>query len=193
MVLAVICLASSAVLAQSASPAPSYNDAVKTCEGCHGSGGDSAGPSTPRLNGQKADYIIARLRDFLDPAKEAPHASYMVHAAKNVPESAKLEVAKYFANQVPTEASPTAQESSGKHIFDSGYPPNQNPACVSCHGSHGEGRGAVPRLAGQHGDYLRNQLWTFRLKLRKNTLMHANIRQMSSGQIDALVTYLANN
>jgi len=193
MVLAVICFASSAVFAQSASPAPTYIGTVKTCEGCHGSRGDSAGPSTPRLNGQKADYIIARLRNFLDPSKEAPHASYMVHAVRNIPESVRLEVAQYFANQTPTEASPTALESSGQHIFESGNPANQIPACMSCHGSHGEGRGTVPRLAGQHGEYLRNQLWTFRLKLRKNNIMHANIRQMSSGQIDALVSYLANN
>lgn len=166
---------------------------VTACEGCHGSGGDSAGPSTPRLNGQKDAYIIARLQDFLDPTKEAPHASYMVHAVKDIPDSSKAEIAQYFANQRPTEPSPTSQESSGQHIFEIGYPADNIPACQSCHGPHGEGRGAIPRLAGQHAVYLRNQLWTFSLRLRQNNVMHANIMQMSSGQIDALVTYLANN
>jgi cytochrome c553 len=194
MALAIICMGSSAALAQqSASPAPGYMGTVKTCEGCHGLGGNSAGPSTPRINGQQAEYIIARLQDFLDPTKEAPHASYMVHQVKNIPDSAKAEIAQYFANQMPTEPGPTAQESSGQHIFERGYPADNIPACQSCHGSHGEGRGAVPRLAGQHADYLRNQLWSFSLRLRQNNVMHANVMQMSSGQIDALVTYLANN
>lgn len=194
MALAIICLGSSAAFAQqSASPAPTYMGTVKACEGCHGSRGDSAGPSTPRLNGQKAEYIIARLQDFLNSTKEAPHASYMVHVVKDIPDSSKAEIAQYFANQIPTEPSPTSQESSGQHIFESGYPAENIPACQSCHGSHGEGRGAVPRLAGQHADYLRNQLWTFSLRLRQNNVMHFNIMRMSSGQIDALVTYLANN
>ncbi|MDR3562618.1 MAG: cytochrome c4 [Negativicutes bacterium] len=194
MALAIMYLGSSAAFAQqSASPAPTYMGTVKTCEGCHGSGGHSAGPSTPRLNGQKAEYIIARLQDFLDSTKEAPHASYMVHAVKNIPDSSKAEIAQYFSNQIPTEPNTTSQESSGQHIFESGYPADNIPACQSCHGSHGEGRGAVPRLAGQHAGYLRNQLWTFGLRLRQNNVMHANIMQMSSGQIDALVTYLANN
>ena len=28
-------------------------------------------------------------------------------------------------------------------------------ACQACHGEHAEGMGAMPRLAGQHGDYLK--------------------------------------
>jgi cytochrome c553 len=194
LALAIICLGSCAAIAQqSVSPTPTYMGTVKTCEGCHGSKGDSAGPSTPRLNGQKLEYIIARLQDFLDSTREAPHASYMVREMKNLPDSSKAEIAEYFANQIPTEPSPTSQESSGQHIFESGYPAANIPACESCHGAHGEGRGVIPRLAGQHADYLRNQLWTFSLRLRQNNVMHANIMQMSSGQIDALVTYLANN
>lgn len=193
MALAFIYSASYAAIAQqSASSAPIYMDMVKTCEGCHGSGGDSAGPSTPRLNGQKAEYIIARLQDFRDFTKEAPHASYMVHAVKNIPDSSKAEIARYFSDQKPTQPGTASRESSGQHIFESGYPADNIPACHTCHGSHAEGRGAIPRLAGQHAQYLRNQLWTFSLRLRQNKVMHANIMQMSSGQIDALVTYLAN-
>lgn len=136
---------------------------------------------------------MARLQDFLDASKETPHASYMVHVVKDMPESSKVAIAKYFANQKPTDPSPTSQESSGQHIFEIGYPAFNIPACQTCHGPRGEGHGAIPRLAGQHAEYLRNQLWSFSLKLRKNAVMHANIMQMNSGQIDALVTYLANN
>jgi len=84
LALAIICLGSPAAFTQqSASPAPTYIGRVTTCEGCHGSRGDSAGRSTPRLNGQKAECIIARLQDFLDSTKEAPQASYMVHVVKD--------------------------------------------------------------------------------------------------------------
>lgn len=191
--LAIALLATSPACAQqSASPTAAYPGTVRTCEGCHGLRGDSAGPSTPRLNGQRAEYIISRLGDFLDASKEAPHASYMVHVVKNASNNSNAETAQYFASQSATEPSLGAQESSGQHIFENGYPANNIPACQSCHGPRGEGVGAVPRLAGQHADYLRNQLWVFSLNLRKNSVMHANIMQMTSGQIDALVTYLAN-
>jgi cytochrome c553 len=67
------------------------------------------------------------------------------------------------------------------------------PACQACHGDHGEGNSVIPRLAGQHAYYLKSQLEAFRSTLRENDVMHANTKDMTNSQIEALVSYLAND
>ncbi len=64
-------------------------------------------------------------------------------------------------------------------------------ACQQCHGPRAEGHDATPRLAGQHADYLKNQLWNFSLRMRENNLMHPNTKMLSESEINALVSYLA--
>ena len=47
--------------------------------------------------------------------------------------------------------------------------------------------------AGQHGDYLKVQLENFRSLLRTNQVMHANTKDMTDSEIEAVVSYLAND
>ena len=67
------------------------------------------------------------------------------------------------------------------------------PPCQACHGAHGEGNGVVPRIAGQHADYLKKQLEAFRSTLRESDVMHANTTNMTDREIEAVVSYLAND
>ena len=98
-------------LAQAASPPP---DVIKSCESCHGAGGNSTVASTPRLNGQQEAYIVARLKDFLDITRETPHATYnMWQVVSNLSDDTRTAVARYFAGQPPAEPSPGAQAAAG--------------------------------------------------------------------------------
>jgi hypothetical protein len=63
---------------------------------------------------------------------------------------------------------------------------------LACHGDQGEGNGEIPRLAGQHTDYLKTQLEDFRSLVRNNDVMHANTKDMTNREIEAVVSYLAN-
>ena len=67
------------------------------------------------------------------------------------------------------------------------------PPCQTCHGAHGEGNSIIPRIAGQHGDYLKKQLEAFRSTLRESDVMHANTKDMTDTEIEAVVSYLAND
>ncbi len=191
---ALISLGGSAALAEQADLPMRPSDTVRICEGCHGPGGDSTVSSVPRLNGQQAAYILARLQDFQNPAKEAPHASHnMPQEVVNLPEVSRAAISRYFSDQTPTPANSSFVESAGQLLFETGYPSADIPACRSCHGAHGEGAGSVPRLTGQHAEYLEDQLWVFKFGLRQHAVMRANTNKMTSEQIHALVTYLANN
>ena len=86
-----------------------------------------------------------------------------------------------------------ALAAEGQKIFESGAPADGVPPCQACHGAHGEGIAAVPRIAGQHADYLKKQLEAFRSTLRENAVMHANTTNMTDREIEAVVSYLAND
>lgn len=181
----------SAALAQGAGD---LSATVKICESCHGAGGNGTVATTPRLNGQQHDYIAKRLRDFLDVTRETPHATYnMWQVVANLSDAARSGLADYFSRQAPTQPKPGAQAALGARIYQNGVPAKNIPACQSCHGPAGEGRGAIPRLAGQHAEYLKTQMWVFSFQLRENDIMHPNTQNMDGAQIDAVADYLAGD
>lgn len=65
------------------------------------------------------------------------------------------------------------------------------PACMSCHGSSGEGLAAAgfPRLAGQSAAYLEKQLHAFAGGQRVNPQMQAVASALSDSQIRAVAAY----
>ena len=164
-----------------------------SCQGCHGAGGDSPSGSVPRLNGQQAGYIATRLHDFLDPTREDPHATKTMWGVVTKLDSATFpEIAAYFASQTPTPRGGGASRAlEGKRLFAHGAP--GIPVCQSCHGAGGEGNGSVPRLAGQHREYLTNQLQRLQLGLRFSDVMHPTLKAMSDAQAAAIVAYLGKD
>jgi cytochrome c553 len=104
----------------------------------------------------------------------------------------KAAVADHFSHQAPTSARPqTAKLAAiGKRLYVSGDSATGVQACQSCHGANAEGQGNVPRLAGQHRDYLKTQLWDFNFATREHTVMNGNAMKLNPDQIDGLVAYL---
>ena len=169
--------------------------ATTTCQDCHGPKGDSLSATFPRLNGQQADYIGAQLKNFRDHSRSDPHAqAYMWGMASQLDDAIIVELGKYYAQQTPTPPQSGGElAAEGKKIYLNGAPAQSVPACVTCHGAHAEGSSIIPRLAGQHADYLKKQLEAFRSTLRDSDIMHANTKDMTDSQIEALVSFLAND
>jgi cytochrome c553 len=172
--------------------AHNFAGGVEACEGCHGPSGDSESNFVPRLNGQQADYIISRVVQLLDLPSQAsgPEVSRL---AAQLDREALDSIARYFSRQSPTPRKPGQLAAVGQRIYDNGDPARFVMACKSCHGATGEGHGAVPRLAGQHANYLEAQLRLFSSEQRENRLMHFNTLDLSDDDIDALVSYLAGD
>src|SRR3974390_894577 len=138
------------------------------CQSCHGQRGESTSQSVPRLNGQQADYMKKRLRSFLDPGSQDPHATdAMWSIVRSVDDATLAEIAVYFAKQSPSppdRRGPLA--AAGARLYENGDRMAYIPACQACHGPQGQGRGTAPRLAGQHAAYLTSQLERLPLGLR---------------------------
>ena len=172
--------------------APQTAEGIARCERCHGAGADSPATFIPRLNGQQADYIVKRLKDFTQPVPQGPHAiETMSAAAPEAPEASRAAIAAYFARQKPMTAAPGRLARQGRQIYEQGIDAQNVVACSRCHGADARGHDAIPGLMGQHADYLKTQLWLFHFPLRASRLMHENTEYLTADQVDALVSFLA--
>ncbi len=165
---------------------------VRSCEVCHAESARQA--DTPRLNGQQRDYLLLRLKEFLDPTRGTPHSNRMMWPnATRISDDQAAQLATYFSRQVPTQANgfgPVAEK--GAAIYQHGDTPDI-PACATCHGPKGEGLGQTPRIAGQREDYLVGQLQAFSVTARVGSPMNHHAWDMTLDQIRALSAYLAHN
>lgn len=174
---------------------PAAGNAAKGCEFCHGAQGNSSYDLIPRLNGQQSDYLMARLKDFGHVTPDtARGVNTMAHAA-DVDEPLRSQIADYFARQSPSPAKhDSADWRLGENIYENGIPAAKVAACQACHGPQGQGKGLVPRLAGQHASYLKTRLWILsRFDLPGNHGMHEGTARISNDQMDAVIAYLAND
>ncbi len=193
---AIACFVASLVMTQMSSKAWSATQAeiLRSCEGCHGTHGDSQVTSTPRLNGQQAGYIVDRLKKLSNAARKNPHVKIgMFKEFSGESDATRVSIATYFSGQPPTGPEPGARAADGKRIYENGIAAENVIACNQCHGAQGEGHDTTPRIAGQHADYLKAQLRLFNLKFREHTLMNPNTKTMTEKTMEALTSYLANN
>jgi cytochrome c553 len=167
---------------------------VHVCSSCHGPDGRSISSTFPRLAGQQKDYIVAQLKAFRDKTRADPHAkTYMWGMAASLSDPTIEAIAAYYASQAPVagESASSPEVAAGKKIFTEGIPSESVPACMACHGEKAAGNGPIPRLAGQHPEYLARQLAAFASNARANVIMHRNSKDLSTMQISEVTTYLA--
>ncbi|HUZ72714.1 MAG TPA: c-type cytochrome [Stellaceae bacterium] len=168
---------------------------VHVCSSCHGFDGRSISPTFPRLAGQRAEYIEAQLKAFRDHTRADPHAhTYMWGMAAHLTDPLIKGIAAYYAAQTPasgTKAGSPVDIAAGKKIFEDGIPSHDVPACQACHGAHAEGMAAFPRLAGQHRQYLVEQLQNFASNARRNEIMHENSKNLTPEEISEVTDFLA--
>ena len=139
--------------------------AQQACSMCHGVTGVATSPNFPNLAGQTEGYVVAQLTEFRSHSREDPAGfEYMWGIARRLTDAQIKDLAAYYARQAPAHQTPegdTARIDAGRALFTSGAPTRGIPACSSCHGDHGQGLAAFPRLAGQHADYVVKQLRVF--------------------------------
>lgn len=166
------------------------------CSKCHGKDGISRSSLFPNLAGQQAVYLDNQLRQFRNRGRSDPHAqSYMWGIAGPLSNSDIKALAEYYASKAPAPAVPSgrpALAAKGKEIFQSGVADRDVPACIDCHGPQAKGQGPVPRLAGQHLDYLFRQIRDFRSLLREGDTMHENTKAITEEEALALAAFFSS-
>ena len=181
------------LLAIALAPAAALADAeagkakAAVCAACHGADGNSVNPLWPNLAGQTSRYLYLQLKDFKEGRRKDPLMSPM---AANLERQDMLDLADYFASQKALGSqykADGAKVAQGKTIAD-------NALCPMCHLGGFSGQNEVPRVAGQHYDYVVKQLKDFRARNRTNDAgsMTAYTQGLTDEQIDALAQYITN-
>lgn len=137
-------------------------DKLNTCVACHGEKGQSKVPSNPILAGQEFYYLYVQLKDFAEGRRES---AIMSPIASSMSKDEMKLVAKYFYEQKwPDIKHKPSKENikTGQRVINSGQ-------CVACHLGSLKGNSRVPRLAGQHPEYLVNTMLDFKNNKRNNS------------------------
>lgn len=165
------------------------------CSKCHGKDGLSPSSIVPHLAGQQAVYLDNQLRQFRNRGRSDPHAqSDMWGVAGPLSNEDIKALAEHFAARPAPTAAPAdpAVAQRGKAIAQSGVEDRDIPACLACHGPQAKGMGPIPRLAGQHRDYLLRQIKDFRASVREGNTMHENAKAITDQEAQALATYFSS-
>lgn len=164
------------------------------CGYCHEYDGNSLVSTTPKLASQVPGYIKKQLEDF----RAGKRQGKMQATAELLSDEDIATVSRYFNEQ---QVSKTGSDTLSRQdrivatgLFFSGDKRRAIRACSSCHGQNAEGLGIFPRLAGQHKDYLVEQLVAFKSGTRVNDklgMMRMPSKQLSDHEIASLAGYLA--
>jgi cytochrome c553 len=158
---------------------------AQTCIACHGPGGNSVIPSIPSLTGQPKQFIVSALYQFREGKRKNDQMTPM---AANLSNADLNDLAAFFAAQ-PLAAWPaktTANLAEGKRLATENN-------CVACHAANLMGQQHIPRLAGQHKDYLGAQLRSFKASTRgeMDGVMTSAAQALTEADIEVLTDYLA--
>jgi cytochrome c553 len=107
-------------------------------------------------------HPVASGRDEHERSSKSRERSACVacHARNELDDKMALKAADYFSTQRAQDSTPGDANlvAKGKEIYVRGVLDKQVPACAICHAREGRGYAVVPRLAGQHPQYLAAQL-----------------------------------
>jgi cytochrome c553 len=166
------------------------NELIQTrCFVCHGLNGESSTPAFPRLAGQHAAYTARQLADYTSGRRRSDSMKAMVEDLSDK----DFELLGAFFQQQPALAhagGDPALAAHGKKLFLEGK--GSGAACATCHGTSGHGAEYVPRLAGQHAQYLVKQMQSFKDRERPAPAALAKaVAGLNERDIQALAAYLS--
>ncbi len=194
---------------------------LKTCETCHGSGGNSVIPLNPILAGQHLNYIYIQLKDFKSGTRKNDIMNAM---AASMEKKDMLLLSEYFSKQgwplpvvgaksiksdkmAPKELPVTnsasnitkaGESDSAPIVLDEKTIALANSVivggqCVQCHLGGFEGNSGVPRSDGQHFEYLKKTLMDFKSRARNNAPDKATLMSdFTEEQINAIALYISS-
>lgn len=169
-----------------------------TCGGCHAiEGYSNAYPNyhVPRIGGQQEKAVLAALKSYKSGDRvhgSQPQANSMQGNAA-LSDGDLNDIATYISKRVLSTVtnSVTGNAIKGKEGIA---------ACAGCHGEDGnvldkDGKplnDEIPRLAGQHEDYLIKALNDYKKGVRKNPIMNAMATPLTEEEIKNVSAYYAS-
>jgi cytochrome c553 len=159
---------------------------AEVCTACHGPNGNSEDPAFPALAGQPPLYTYYQLLQFRERQRVDPQMSPF---AAGLSDADMQDIAAYYAAQAPVAPNHTGDPEK----LEAGQTLVQMHYCDSCHAPGLVGQKHIPRLAGQHYEYLVKQLRAYKAQTRTDMegSMTMAAQPLSAGDIEILAQYIA--
>ncbi|WP_447747078.1 c-type cytochrome [Variovorax boronicumulans] len=202
--LAVACVTVSAQAQQVTGKAQDGAKKVQMCVGCHGIIGYQASfpeiHKVPMIAGQSATYISAALTAYKGGDRKHPT---MRAIADSLTEQDIADLSAYYSQLGVKEgdAPPAAPAKAASENVQALIARDKDNSCTKCHGANFNtpNDGTVPKLAGQHADYLFMALKSYRVKNnphlgRSNAVMAAQVepKKFTNAELKTLATYISS-
>jgi len=156
----------------------------RDCAVCHGaSGGGSEDGDVPRIAGQHFNVLVRQLVDYRHETRWDIRMEHYAGRRLLSNPQAIADVAGY-ASQLDDQAAPGVGDGQQVRHGASVYAQR----CAQCHGSAGQGEAKelVPRLAGQHYEYLLRQMYDA-VDGRRPNFSRAHVRLLAKLERNDLV------
>ncbi|WP_176442620.1 c-type cytochrome [Noviherbaspirillum humi] len=159
---------------------------AQACAACHGPEGNSTNPAIPSLSAQPKQFIVSALYQFREGKRKNEQMTPMAAGLSNADMN---DLAAYFAMQ----KAPAPQHKTKPENIDPGKRLTAQHNCIACHAGNLMGQQHIPRIAGQHEAYLREQLRGFKASTRAEMdgVMTSAAQALSEKDIEVLADYLA--
>mgnify|MGYP001038513811 CR=1 FL=1 len=202
--LAVACVTVSAEAQQVTGKAQDGAKKVAMCVGCHGIIGYQASfpeiHKVPMIPGQSATYITAALTAYKGGDRKHPT---MRAIADTLTEQDIADLAAYYSQLGLKDggAPPATLAKATPANVEALITRNADNSCTKCHGANFNtpNDGTVPKLAGQHADYLFVALKSYRVKNnphlgRSNAVMGQQVeeKKFTTAELKTLATYISS-
>ncbi|WP_332826592.1 c-type cytochrome [Ramlibacter sp.] len=178
-------------LAQSQSPttaAVQEPPRAAACMACHGPQGNSQVSSLPSIAGQPQVFIENQLVLIREGLRDVPAMKGLL---EGVQDAEIVQLARFFAAQKPL---PTAKGPPDEQVYRRGQALAARGLCGSCHLPDFSGRAQIPRLAGQHEEFLLQSLKQFRDHPGpgRDTIMAASLYGFKDDELADMAHFLAH-
>ena len=202
--LGVACVTLSAQAQQVTGKAQDGAKKVQMCVGCHGIIGYQASfpeiHKVPMIAGQSATYITAALTAYKGGDRKHPT---MRAIADTLTEQDIADLAAYYSQLGLKDggAPPATLAKATPANVEALITRNADNSCTKCHGANFNtpNDGTVPKLAGQHADYLFVALKSYRVKNnahlgRSNAVMGQQVeeKKFTTAELKTLATYISS-
>jgi cytochrome c553 len=181
----VLALSGIQITAQAAVNLEEGKVAFDTCRGCHSSPGYSNAYPTfyvPKVGGQRAAYIASALQAYRE--QKRPHGTMKANANGLTDKTIENIAAYLEASKAKPSASPADGDAvKGKELAQT---------CLGCHAEGPDAGPAIPRLAGQYGNYLVKAMKEYQSGKRNNALMQSMVKDLSDKDLTDLSAYFAS-
>lgn len=159
------------------------------CAACHGANGRIETPLTPVLAGQPSLYVITQLFLFRE-GRRSNEA--MTAVAKTLTDDDLRGYSELIGTLPPVPPPPPATPPDPARMA-SGRALAEQYKCLFCHGAALGGAEQVPRIGGQHEEYLQASLRGFQSGSRPGytQAMGAAVSQIPPGDLDTLAYFAA--